>query len=553
MSFSRRGSAMSIARRSGARFTASGGEGGISPPELPDFAAIILDIDASFCTLSGADITSIADQSSRGLTATGVAAKYPQYDATGGVNGGPAIVCTGGQCMTLSAALRTTSGPVTVMAVYNDTSPSDGFRYIIDSTTSRRMIEQMTSAGQVGYYDGTAHRTIAPALRGAQCVTWTLQSGTGGRAYRGRMDLGASTTSYTEAAMGGSPTALFSDRGLATQFAHAKFDRIIVWNKVLSASELTQAWNFIDSVYGVCPRMPGYTALETAARFTGPTADGVKGVTRWDVTSAHSSASARVEILLPAAYALSTARRWPVLYVLPAYEGPPSGVEDGQAYIRALGWHSTQECIVVQVAYPTAPWVGNHASDATKAQRRYILETVQPFIEAAYQGAPERSARCLIGYSKSGVGGMSLLLEHQDTIGYAVSWDGPLMFQSGDYGVFDSATAFGTNGAWDAWLARDLLVASPPPDAYARLIITGDDAADLYGPGPGGTYAGDEHTAGFATLCTSEGVARTLNNSLAGAHNWSSGWLATALAALVTAKDAGDAADPPSDPGAEFA
>ena len=520
---------------------------------LPAPSSIILDIDANFCTTSGTDITSIADQSSRGLTATGVAAKYPQYDATGGVNGGPAIVCTGGQCMTLSAALRTTSGPVTVMAVYDDTSPSTGFRYIIDSTTSRRMIEQMTSAGQVGYYDGTAHRAIAPALRGAQCVTWTLQNGTGGRAYRGRMDLGASTTNYPEAAMGGSPTALFADRGLATQFAHAKFDRILVWDKVLSESELAQAWDYIHSVYGVCPAVPGYTSLETAARFTGPTVDGLKGVQRWDVTSAHSSASSRIEVLLPASYTYSTVRRWPVLYVLPAYGGPPSGVEDGQAYIRALGWHSTQECIVVQVAYPTDPWVGNHASDAAKAQRRYILETAQPFIEAAYQGAPERSARCLIGYSKSGVGGVSLLLEHPDTIGYAVSWDAPLMLQSADYGIFDSAAAFGAGSAWDAWLARDLLSASPPPEAYSRVIITGDDASNLYGPGPAGAYTGAEHTAGFAALCTTEGVPYEYDNTLAGSHNWASGWLPAALALLVSAKNAGDAAEPPADSGAEFA
>lgn len=519
---------------------------------LPARASIILDIDPSIgVSLSGALVTSIADQSPRGLTATSTVAKEPTYDATGGPGGTPALVCTGGQTMTLSAAVRTTSGPVTVIVVMDDTSPTvNSVRYLIDTTTGRRIVEQMNSAGLVAYYDGTAHRTLANSMRGPQCLTWTMASGIG-RAWRGRMSLGA-RDAYTESAMGGACT-LFSDIGKTSAFAHAKVARVLVWDKVLSAAELSQAWSYVHGIYGVAPSLPGHVSLEAAARFVGPTADGVKGVTRWDVTSAHSSASARVEVLLPAAYTLSTARRWPVLYVLPAYEGPPAGVEDGQAYIRALGWHSTQECIVVQVTYPTAPWVGNHASDAAKAQRRYILETVMPFIEGAYQAAPERSGRCLIGYSKSGVGAMSLLLEHQDTIGYAVSWDSPLMFQSGDYGIFDSATAFGTNGAWDAWLARDLLVASPPPEAYARLIITGDDAANLYGPGPGGSYAGSEHTAGFAALCTTEGVQRTLDNSLAGAHNWSSGWLAAALAALVTAKDAGDAADPPSDPGAEFA
>lgn len=527
--------------------------GASAPPALPATGSLLLDLNAAVGVVeSGGVVSSWADQSGRGLTATSVASKDPSYDATGGPGGTPAVVVAGGQAMSLSAALRPTSGPVTMMFVFDDTSPSNAFRYLVDAFGSaRRIVEQMNSGGLVAYYDGAAHRTIAPSLRGAQCLTVTLASGIG-RAYRGRMGLGA-YDSYTEAALSGT-VKLFSDIASTAQFAHGKFSRILVWDKVLSGGELSQAWAYVHSLYGVAPALPSYTPLNTTARFFGPTTDGAKGVLRWDVTSEHSSASARIEVLLPASYAYSTSRRWPVLYVLPALEGPPGGGSgDGQAQIRALGWHSAQDCIAVQVAYPTAPWWGDHATDANKRARRYLLETAMPFIEAVYQGAPERSGRSLIGMSKSGCGAVSLLVEHQDHIGYAVSWDAPLMVQSADYGIFDSATAFGTSGAWDAWLARSLLTASPPPESYARLIITGADASALYGPGPAGAYTGAEHTAGFASHCDASSVERTLNNALAGSHDWASGWLSTALAALVTAKTAGDAADPPDDSGAEFA
>jgi hypothetical protein len=225
---------------------ASGGGGA---PSLPS-SGLILDLDAAVgVTTSGGLVTSWVDQSPSGLTATTVASYEPTYDATAGPGSTPAVVVTGGQFMVLSSALRPTSGPVTVLVVMDDTSPSNTFRYLIDSDSTRRIIEQITgSGGDTGYYDG-AHRHIAASARGEQVLTWTLQN-SGGEMYRGRSSLG--TGPYTEAEWAGN-VVLFADRLGSAQFAHAEVARILVWDRVLSASELTQTWDYVDSIYGVAP------------------------------------------------------------------------------------------------------------------------------------------------------------------------------------------------------------------------------------------------------------------------------------------------------------
>jgi hypothetical protein len=213
-------------------------------------SGLILDLDAAVgVTTSGGLVTSWADQSPSGLTATSVVGREPTYDVTGGPASTPAVVVTGGQIMELSGDLRPTSGPVTVLVVMDDTSPSNAFRYLIDSDSTRRIIEQITgSGGSTGYFDGS-HRSIAASARGEQVLTWTLQS-SGGEMFRGRSSIG--TGVYTEAEWAGR-VALFADRLGATQFAHAEVARILVWDRILSASELTQAWDYIDSIYGVAP------------------------------------------------------------------------------------------------------------------------------------------------------------------------------------------------------------------------------------------------------------------------------------------------------------
>lgn len=225
---------------------------GASAPALtlPATDRLLFDFNATLgYSLTGSDVDTWTDQSSRGLVATGVASRKPTWSATGGPNGTPAMVVTGGQSMLLSAAIRPTSGPITVMVVFDDTSPSNAFRYIADSTIGRRIIEQVSINGNVSYYDGSTHRYISPRVSGAQCLTWALQS-SGGTVYRARSILGSDV--YTESAMGGACT-LFSDRNTTASWSHGKFSRIVAWDKILSGPELTQAWDYMHALYGVAP------------------------------------------------------------------------------------------------------------------------------------------------------------------------------------------------------------------------------------------------------------------------------------------------------------
>lgn len=531
----------------------AGGEAG-----LPAQSSMLLDLDAAEgVTNTGDGTNATAWESQVGdLTANAIASREPTYIESGGIGSLPCLRTTGGDVMALSDDLRTEAGPVTIMMVLDDTAPTrTSFRYAMGQASPLWLAEQTKSDGTVGYYSG-GHVGTGMSLEGEQILTWTMQAGEVA-AYRDRQRLNTKDT-YTEVALDG--VQLFGYSGSGS--AYGDFYRILVWDKVLSQSELEQAWSFLSAAYGVAPALPGQKTMHSSARYTGPTNDTGKGVKRWTVASDYNTGSPRIEVLLPSTYADSTDRRWPVLYVLPAFEGNSSGIQDGQAYIRANGFHDDYDCIVVQVGFNTAPWGGVHGSDATKNHRQYIRDVVMPFVEANYQCSTERQGRMLIGFSKSGVAAAALILSHPDEFGYAVSWDAPLMMQTSDWSFadYDIDIAFNAEIDWTSFLPRYLVPGNAlASSSHNRIILLGDDSGTgtLFGDDPGtpARYgSGDEHTAAFAALLDANSISNYLDNTQDFVHasGWSTAWLTEALAQLVIAKNAGDAVDAPADSNAEL-
>ena len=57
----------------------------------------------------------------------------------------------------------------------------------------------------------------------------------------------------------------------------------------------------------------------------------------------------------------------------------------------------------------------------------YLPDVIVPFIDKTYPTIARSEGRLLVGFSKSGMGSVSLLLRHPEVFGRAGSWDGCLL------------------------------------------------------------------------------------------------------------------------------
>ena len=128
----------------------------------------------------------------------------------------------------------------------------------------------------------------------------------------------------------------------------------------------------------------------------------------------------------------------------------------------------------------------------------------------------------LIGFSKSGYGGLDLLFKHPSVFDAVAAWDFPGdMAAYNDYGSssggdYGTDTNFQNNyrmtGTFiDTWKA--------PFTTEDRIWISGYDVFQT-------------QVADFDALLTSHGVEHTLSTQTFDAHTWSGGWLSGAVAGL---------------------
>jgi hypothetical protein len=129
----------------------------------------------------------------------------------------------------------------------------------------------------------------------------------------------------------------------------------------------------------------------------------------------------------------------------------------------------------------------------------------------------------LIGFSKSGIGGQTLILRHPDKFTLAASWDFPADMNAYDeYGVTNSGASYGTDANFQAnyRLTSALLAAHAAPfQANNRIWI-------------GGYQLFQQDMTDYAALLTAQGIKHTTQTPTAMDHRWDSGWVPIALAAL---------------------
>ena len=224
-----------------------------------------------------------------------------------------------------------------------------------------------------------------------------------------------------------------------------------------------------------------------------------------------------VAVLTPAV--LEPGRRYPVLWVLPVYPGAKAA-RTGLEEVRRLNLHERWGLICIGPGFSDMPWYADHPSNPLDRQESHLLRAVLPWIESRYPVRSDAAGRLLVGFSKSGWGAFSLLLRHPDIFGRAAAWDAPFLLKR--------PGPWGTDRCWptEADFARykvprllderaTLLRAQP-----ARLVLLGF-----------GLYRDDDlrvHEQ-LATL----GVPHHWVHGPERKHTWESGWIESAIAALV--------------------
>jgi len=239
------------------------------------------------------------------------------------------------------------------------------------------------------------------------------------------------------------------------------------------------------------------------------------GLTTYTLQSEFQRRPTLLRVLAPDSY--DPTRTYRTVYVLPVEPGNGRTYGDGLAVVQKDNLHNVHDAIFVAPSFSDMPWYGDHPTKTTIRQESHLLRAVIPFVENTYAVSRQPADRLLVGFSKSGYGGFSLLLRHPDQFGKAVAWDAPLALGSprGDWGmpkIYGSNANFGNYRVTKLIDRQAAFLASGPP----RLVLAGAN-----------TFRGDH--ARVARQLARLGVPHVVVSGPRYGHAWGTGWLPAAV------------------------
>lgn len=272
------------------------------------------------------------------------------------------------------------------------------------------------------------------------------------------------------------------------------------------------------SVAGSATAAPSADGLPSAASETEPACTGENGFIIHTIRSEFQDGNNELAVLTPAV--LEPGRHYPVLFVLPVYPGAKAA-RTGLEEVRRLNLHERFGLICVGPAFAEMPWYADHPSNLLDRQESHLLQAVLPFVEKLYPVRPDAAGRLLVGFSKSGWGAFSLLLRHPDTFGRAASWDAP--FKLKRPGPWGTDRCWPTEADFAQYKVPQLL------DERAGLLRAQPARLALFGYG---LYRDDDIRV--HEQLTALGIPHHWAHGPERKHTWESGWLESAIAALVS-------------------
>ena len=245
------------------------------------------------------------------------------------------------------------------------------------------------------------------------------------------------------------------------------------------------------------------------------------GVATYNMTSPIVSGGATepLRVLTPTNPAPGVAHNF--LIALPVEPGEGSTYGDAMSTLESLNAQNQYNLTIVEPSFAIDPWYADSATDPNELMETFMTDQLVPWIKANLATTGKEQV-WLIGFSKSGVGAQDLILKHPSVYTLAASWDFP---DSGSYDALGSseATGYGTNANFLAnyQLSQNFVNTYAAPFTQQKRLWIGGyyyfewDVYNIYAP-----------------ELTNANVQYDLESSTQMAHNWGSGWVPGALAAL---------------------
>jgi hypothetical protein len=264
----------------------------------------------------------------------------------------------------------------------------------------------------------------------------------------------------------------------------------------------------------------------------------IAGTVTYTVAAPQQKAPNKVEVLLPSN--LDPARRYAYVICLPVNTGiePKFGHPLAEAIKHDLA--NRHQLIFVAPAYDVEPWFGDHPTAAAPRQQAYVTDALIPALEQALPIRGDAGGRFLVGFSKSGLGALGLMLRNPDQFARVAAFDS-YMGQPTDeqFTKWGFAASYGTRENYDRF--DPMLLASKAKDAFKGKP---DRRFVILAGGPGSRIGVDM----FVQKLKDEQIPFTYVLQTNAGHHWETGWLPLAVAGLQTPPPL--PADPDADGGA---
>jgi hypothetical protein len=209
------------------------------------------------------------------------------------------------------------------------------------------------------------------------------------------------------------------------------------------------------------------------------------------------------------------------LYVLPVEAGEGSVYGDGMQTLESLNAQNQYNLTIIEPSFGIDPWFADNPVDANEQEETFMTTELLPWVKAKLSTTGTEQ-HWLIGFSKSGIGDMDLILKHPDLFTLDASWDFPADVSAYDQFGDDSEASYGTDANFQAnyRLTAAFVAAHAAPFKTNNRIWIG--SYSLYG----------QDVADFDQLLTAEGILHSTETPTSMGHTWDSGWVPIALAAL---------------------
>ena len=208
------------------------------------------------------------------------------------------------------------------------------------------------------------------------------------------------------------------------------------------------------------------------------------------------------------------------LFALPVQAGlAQSTWGSGLDELQQLDVQNQYNATIIEPIFPIDPWYADSATDATINYETFMATFLPEWIDSTFATSGTED-KLLIGFSKSGYGGLDILFQHPSVFDAVAAWDFPADMAA--YTEYGASGNYGTDANFqnnyrltdtfiDTWKA--------PFTTENRIWISGYDVFQT-------------DVADFDALLTSDGVMHTLLTQTYDAHSWSGGWLPDAVAGL---------------------